>query len=165
MNRLCIQNHVTVTMWFNERKRSRHLQSSLDSPDVCHLFLRVIANMVDRTLYDKQLRERACFLKGFRTMGCYTHTITGVIEVPQKNKKPLCIAFTDLNQAFHYVDTEVVIEALSKSFSLYKSRFFASYTRIQPPKSPLSEKNASECCVYLHSEVNMMNDIALKLRI
>ncbi|KAE9412977.1 hypothetical protein Angca_002914, partial [Angiostrongylus cantonensis] len=59
---------------------------------------------------------QAGFLKGFSTMD-HIHTITSLIEVSRKYKKPLCLTFIDSEKAFDSIEIEAVMEALgSKGF-------------------------------------------------
>ncbi|KAE9413691.1 hypothetical protein Angca_002679, partial [Angiostrongylus cantonensis] len=78
---------------------------------VYELFTRVISNRIDRTLGEKQPCEQAGLRKGFITMN-HIHTITRLIEVSRKYKKPLCLTLIDLQKAFHSIEIEAVMETL-----------------------------------------------------
>ncbi|KAE9413144.1 hypothetical protein Angca_005384 [Angiostrongylus cantonensis] len=66
---------------------------------VYKLFTRVLLNRIDRTLDDRQPCEQAGFRKGFSTMD-HIHTLTRLTEVSREYKRPLCLAFIDLQKAF-----------------------------------------------------------------
>ncbi|KAE9412324.1 hypothetical protein Angca_003855, partial [Angiostrongylus cantonensis] len=77
---------------------------------VYKLFTRVILNRIDRTLDEGQPCEQAEFRKGFSTMD-NIHTLTRLIEVWQKYKRPLRLTFIDLQKAFDSIEIEAVIVA------------------------------------------------------
>ncbi|KAE9419616.1 hypothetical protein Angca_009751, partial [Angiostrongylus cantonensis] len=63
------------------------------------LYTRVILNRIDKTLDEGQPCEQAGFRKGFSTMD-HIHTITRLIEVSRKYKRPLCLTLIDLQKIF-----------------------------------------------------------------
>ncbi|KAE9413930.1 hypothetical protein Angca_009149, partial [Angiostrongylus cantonensis] len=78
---------------------------------VYKLFTRVILNRIDRILNEGQPCEQAGFRKGLSTMD-QIHTITRLIEVSRKYKRPLCLTFIHLEKAFDSIEIEAVMEAL-----------------------------------------------------
>ncbi|KAE9415090.1 hypothetical protein Angca_005315, partial [Angiostrongylus cantonensis] len=78
---------------------------------VYKLFTRVISNRIDRTLDEGQPCEQTGFRKGFSTMD-HIHMLTRLTEVSREYKRPLCLTFIDLEEAFDSTEIEAVIETL-----------------------------------------------------
>ncbi|KAE9412688.1 hypothetical protein Angca_008687, partial [Angiostrongylus cantonensis] len=74
-------------------------------------FTRVILSTIDRTLDEGQPCEQARFRKGFSAMDDF-HTLTRLIEVSRKYKRPLCLTYIDLEKDFDSTEIEAVMEAL-----------------------------------------------------
>uniref|UniRef100_A0A0K0DAY1 Reverse transcriptase domain-containing protein n=1 Tax=Angiostrongylus cantonensis TaxID=6313 RepID=A0A0K0DAY1_ANGCA len=76
---------------------------------VCKLFTRVILNSIYRTLDQGQPCEQAGFRKGCSTMD-HIHTMR-LIGVLREYKRPLCLTFINLQEAFYSIEIEAVMEA------------------------------------------------------
>ncbi|KAK6764697.1 hypothetical protein RB195_024864 [Necator americanus] len=77
------------------------------------LFTRVILNRIEKVLDEGQPCEQAGFRKGFSTID-HIHTVSKLIEVSREYKMPLRLTFIELKKAFDLVETEAVMEVLSK---------------------------------------------------
>ncbi|KAE9420455.1 hypothetical protein Angca_007363, partial [Angiostrongylus cantonensis] len=79
---------------------------------VYKLFTRlIILNRIDRTLDEGQPCEQAGFRKGFSTMN-HLYTITRHAEVSREYKRPLCLTFINLENAFNSIEIEAIMEAI-----------------------------------------------------
>ncbi|KAE9412826.1 hypothetical protein Angca_002906, partial [Angiostrongylus cantonensis] len=80
---------------------------------VYKIFTRVIVNRIDRGLEEREPCEQAGFRKGF-SMVDHIHTLTILIEVSRKHKRPLRLTFIDLQKAFDSIEIEAVMEVLGR---------------------------------------------------
>ncbi|KAE9418492.1 hypothetical protein Angca_007545, partial [Angiostrongylus cantonensis] len=78
---------------------------------VYKFLIRIALNRIDRTLDEGQPCEQAEFRKGFSTMD-YIHTIRKPLEVSREYKRPLCLCFIYLKNAFDSTKMEAVMQAL-----------------------------------------------------